>query len=199
MSFNKIGITKPSFGLVHPFKVDIGKNGQRENGNPIYTLAVNFHSGLFSGMKFKDRFLSYERQNITGLDFPKEVPSTFPGKNFYCLLKIKIKDLSIDTTDQKPAEIIWVEGDDQEELLSPVTFESPENLRQIEARIIIGVLIADDEALAGLPANESAVKTAYFMQYINTHLIMCNMVFDGIPIIYPVPFSGGRLNDGSFE
>jgi hypothetical protein len=190
MSFNKIGITRPTVGLVHPFKIDIGKKGAKADKTPQYTLAVNYHSRLYESLDLKSDKLQYNRVNISGLDATKDVPASFPGKNFYCVLEVNISNLKA----VAPARIVWVESDQSEEDLAPVVFESSSNLRQTKARIIIGVFVADDEAVAGLPGNESAVNTAYLLQFVNTNLIMCNMVFDGIPIIYPVPFGGGRLN-----
>jgi hypothetical protein len=188
-NYNKIGITRPSAGQAHPFKIDISKTGTRQDGTPIYSLAVNYHSRLFTQMSKTEKYLQWVKKNITGLDFVKEVPSSFPGENFYCVLKIEVNNLQT-----QDAEIIWVSDDKTVNELQPVTFDSSDNLKQVEARIIIGVFVADDEAVAGLPGNESAVNTAYIMQNINTNLLMCNMVFDGVPVIYPVPFAGGRLN-----
>jgi hypothetical protein len=188
-NYNKIGITRPTAGQTHPFKIDIGKQGTRSDGTPIYTLAVNYHSRLFTGMGITSKYLQWLKIPIEGLDFPQEVPSSFPGENYYCVLKVSVNNLQA-----QEARIIWVSDDKTVNELQPVTFESGDNLRQIEARIIIGVFVSDDEAVAGLPGNESAVNTAYIMQNINTNLLMCNMVFDGVPVIYPVPFAGGRLN-----
>jgi hypothetical protein len=191
-SYSKIGITRPSIGSAHPFKIDIKKDGSNSDGTPQYVLAVNYHSRLFTGMSFTNEggsFLQWQKINITGLDFNQKVPSTFPGENYYCVLKITVSNL-----EATEAEIVWVSNDKTVDDLQPVKFESSDNLRQTEARIIIGVFVFDDEVLAGLPGGESAVNTAYIMQFINTNLIMCNMVFDGVPVIYPVPFAGGRLN-----
>jgi hypothetical protein len=188
-NYNKIGITRPTAGQAHPFKIDIGKKGTRSDGTPIYYLAVNYHSRLFTGMGKTSKYLQWLKIPIKGLDFPQDVPSSFPGQNYYCVLKVTVNNLSAEE-----AEIIWVSNDKTVNELQPVTFEGSDNLKQVEARIIIGVFVSDDEAVAGLPGNESAVNTAYIMQNINTNLLMCNMVFDGAPIIYPVPFAGGRLN-----
>lgn len=189
-NYNKIGITRPTAGQAHPFKIDISKKGSRGDGSPIYALAVNYHSRLFTGMGKTDKYLQWLKINITGLDAKQEVPSTFPGQNYYCVLKITVNNLQA-----TEAEIIWVSNDKSVNELQPVTFESGTNLKQIEARLIIGVFVADDEAIAGTDNTDGgAVNTAYIMQNINTNLIMCNMVFDGVPVIYPVPFGGGRLN-----
>jgi hypothetical protein len=190
-NYNKIGITRPSAGLTHPFKIDISKEGKNSDGTPKYALAVNFHSRLYESLDLKNQYLQYNRVNINGLDFKKSVPNSFPGKNFYCVLEINISNLRATA----PARIVWVESDQSEEELAPVVFEGVSNLRQIKARAIIGVFVSDDEAIAGTPGgSENAVNTAYIMQFVNTNLMMCNMVFDGIPIVYPVPFIGGRLN-----
>jgi hypothetical protein len=194
-SFNKIGITRPTAGQTHPFKIDIGKKGSKSDGTPTYTLAVNYHSRLYGPLKLANDKLQYEKIAIKefgedGIDFAKEVPNSFPGKNFYCVLEMDISNLKV----TPPAKIVWVSSDQSEAELAPVVFEGSDNLKQTKARVIIGVFVADDEAIAGLPGNDSAVNTAYIMQFVNTNLIMCNMVFDGIPIVYPVPFAGGRLN-----
>lgn len=191
-NYNRIGISRSPVSLAHPFKIDISKKGVRSEGEPIYQLAVNYHSRLFTSMGKTDKYLQWLKIPISGLDEYKEVPSSFgsdKSENFYCVLKITVNDLQA-----QEAEIIWVSNDKTVDELQPVTFESGENLKQVEARIILGVFVSDDEAIAGTPGNESAVNTAYIMQNINTNLLMCNMVFDGIPVIYPVPFAGGRLN-----
>jgi len=195
-SYSKIAIgrSSSSVGSAHAFKVDLKKDSvDKTTGLPLYALAVNYHSRLFTGMSFTNdggSFLQWQKINITGLDYDQKVPDTFPGKNYYCVLKVTVANLQANE-----AEIIWVSDDNTVNELQPVTFESNDNLKQIEARIIIAVLVSDDEALAGTSnKNGGAVNTAYVMQFINTNLIMCNMVFDGVPVIYPVPFAGGRLN-----
>jgi hypothetical protein len=194
-NYNKIGITRPSAGQAHPFKIDVSKEGKNADGTPKYALAVNYHSRLYDGLDLQDKYLQYKQVEIKkftedGIDFKKPVPNSFPGKNFYCVLEINVTNLRA----VPPAKILWVESDQSEQELAPVEFQDSSNLRQTKARIIIGVFVSDDEAVAGLPGNESAVNTAYIMQNIHTNLLMCNMVFDGVPIIYPVPFGGGRLN-----
>lgn len=192
MSYSKIGVPRVKIAQAHPFKIDILREGSRSDGTPKLFLAVNYHSRLFTGMSFTNSggaFLQWSKIDITGLDFKEEVPSSFPGQNFYCVLKITVNDLQA-----TKADIIWVSNDKTVNELQPVTFESSQNRRQTEARIIIGVLVSDDESVAGTPGNDSALNTPYIMQFINTNLIMCNMVFDGTPVVYPVPFGGGRLN-----
>ena len=41
-------------------------------------------------------------------------------------------------------------------------------------------------------------KTGYITQFVHSDLMICNMVFDGVPVILPVPFVGGRLNANLF-
>jgi hypothetical protein len=203
-NYNKIAITRPGIGLAHPFKIDILKDGRRGDGLPNFKLAVNYHSRLFVGMSLNSKYLSYRKVGIKGLDFAQPVPASFPGKNYYCVLKIPVTDLQVPEGTSTSAEIIWVEDDKTVNELNPIIFESNDNLKQTEARIIIGVLVSDDEAIAGTDntavvngqtvGGAGAVNTAYVVQFINTNLMMCNMVFDGVPVIYPVPFGGGRLN-----
>lgn len=184
-NYEKIGIARPPFPNAHPFKIDILKDGVKADGSAQYSLAVNYHSGLF-------RFVgdNFERINITGLDFLKKVPASFPGKNFYCVLKILIVNSKF------TAKIEWVESDQSEDDLAPIKTEQldDQQKKQTEARVIIGVLVADDEVIAGLPGNESAVNTPYILQYINTNLLLTDFCINGFPITYPTPISGGRLN-----
>lgn len=170
----------------HPFFIKtIVKNG-------TYYAAVHYHSRLFIGMTLNDQYLSYKKVPITGLDLLETIPDTFKagGKNFYCVLEITVSNLTA-----IKAEIVWVEDDKSVEKLNPVVFESGSNLKQTKARIIIGVCVFDGEETPGtLSTDFGGASTGYVMQFVNTNLMMTNMVFDGIPIIYPVPFGGGRLN-----
>lgn len=177
-----------NLNFTHPFKIDFERSLD-SGGNVKYFAAVNYHSRLFTGMGRTDKYLQWLKINITGLDFKKLVPSSFPGDNFYCVLKVTVNNL-----EATKAEIIWVSGDKTVNELQPVTFDSSDNLKQTEARIIIGVLVNDREAVAGTTDGPNEAKVDYVMQFINTNLMMCNMVFNGIPVIYPVPFGGGRLN-----
>ncbi len=175
---------------ITPFKIDwkVSKiNGQRK-----YIFAVNYHSKLYKGMSTRGQFLEYDILNIAGLDFIKEAPNSFPvSKNYYCVLKVKVSNLQAQS-----AEITWVEGDQRDDDLAPIKFEDSQNYKQTEARVIIGAAVRDLEASPGL--KNDVIKTVYIIQYVNTNLIMANMVFNGIPVIYPVPIPGGRLNPGSF-
>lgn len=169
---------------VHPFVLE-----QIDVGGTSY-ITVHYHSRLFTGMKLEGKYLSFKKIGIKGLDFLKKIPSTFPGKNLYCVLEITISELN-----PTKAEIVWVEGDQSANELNPVEFSDASSLKQSKARIIIGVLVFDAEEIAGGPSPSSGgVSTEYISQFVHNDLIMCNMVFDGVPIIYPVPFAGGRLN-----
>lgn len=175
----------------HPFQIFLTR--EKSDGpsqDPKYSLAINYHSRLYSALSLKNQYLSYKRINIQGLDFKKQAPGSFPGKNFYAVLEITVSNLKPDS-----AKIVWIEGDTAEDELAPVVFSSGNDLKQTKARIILGVLVNDNEAIPGLPPGEAnTVKTDYIVQFVQTDLMMCNMVFDGVPIIYPVPFGGGRLN-----
>jgi hypothetical protein len=172
----------------HPFKMDFERSLDL-SGNVTYFAAINFHSRLFTGMTLNEKYLSYKKIPIQGLDFKKAVSSSFPGQNFYAVLRVTVSNLSA-----TKAEIVWVSDDKSVEQLNPVVFDSNDSLKQTEARIIIGALVNDREAVAGTTDGPNEAKVDYVMQFINTNLMMCNMVFDGVPIIYPVPFGGGRLN-----
>jgi hypothetical protein len=182
----------PFVGLkhVHPFKIDwrITKKG----GQRTYNFAVNYHSKIYRGTSNRGQFLEFDILPISGLDFIKEAPSGFPqSRNLYCVLTVRVSNLQAQS-----AKIEWILGDDQQDELAPIKFEDTENYKQTEARVIIGVAVRDLEASPGL-VNDT-VKTVYIIQYVNTNLIMANMVFNGVPVTYPVPISGGRLNPGSF-
>lgn len=211
-NYSRTGIPRSSINFTHPFKIDIGVDGKNEEGISNYTLAVNYHSKLYQnrsiplplGDKNYFEFDAVEIEKFTenGLDFPKKVPEEFidKGENFYCVLEIEL-----DNYQATKAKIVWIKSDSSEEELAPVVFKDTEDFVQTKARIIIGVFVIDDEAIAGT-SNQSgtsgqsgAVNTPYILQFINTNLIMCNMVMNGLPIVYPVPFAGGRLNEESFE
>lgn len=173
----------------HPFKVDW--RVRKVNGERKYSFAVNFHSKLYKGMNTRGQFLEYEFFQLEGIDTIQEAPTSFPSKNYYCVLKINVSSLQ-----GQSARIVWVEGDDKQDDLAPIKFEDAQNYKQTEARVIIGAAIRDLEAAPGLKNDN--VKTVYFCQYVNTNLIMANMVFNGIPVVYPVPIPGGRLNANYF-
>lgn len=182
----------PFFAVRHvtPFKIDwrVSKVG----GERKYNFAVNYHSMIYKGMNTRGQYLEYDTLTINGLDTIKEAPSSFPKtKNFYCILKVTVSNLQAQS-----AKIEWVEGDDKQDDLAPIKFENSDSYKQTEARVIIGVAVRDLEASPGLV--KDTIKTVYVMQYVNTNLIMANMVFNGIPVTYPVPIHGGRLNAGSF-
>lgn len=184
----------PTFRVTrsHPFKIDILKDGSKDDGTPQYSLAVSFHSRLFTGLTQTEEFLQYNQIDISGIDTLQKVPPSFPGKNYYCILNIKINNLQATS-----AKIEWVSDDASVDALQPIKFQSSQDKKQTEARIIIGVLVDDDEVIAGTPS-EGRINTSYIIQNINTNLILCNMVFDGIPVLYPVPFAGGRQNANLF-
>ena len=174
---------------VHPFYVDIIKQNDKEY------LAVNYHSRLFKGMTLNEKYLSFDQTlSITGLDALKQIPGSFPGKNFYCVLEVDISNLQ-----PTKANIVWVEGDSKVDDLNPVVFTSTTDLTQTKARTIIAIYVFDGEATAGtLSPDTGGCKTSYITQFVHSDLMMCNMVFDGVPVVLPVPFVGGRLNANLF-
>jgi hypothetical protein len=189
--YSKIGTARPPFPKAHPFKIDLGKLKSSPGSPPKFTLSVNYHSGLFDGFQREGDFVNFKRVSITGLDFPEQVPGSFPGKNFYCVLKITFVNGLI-----SKSEIVWIESDESQEDLDPIKITTSDNglSSQSEARVIIGVLINDDEVIAGLPGGGSAVNTPYILQYINTNLVITDFCVNGLSVKYPIPMSGGRLN-----
>jgi hypothetical protein len=174
---------------VHPFRIDLVRQGKDE------FLAVNYHSRLFKGMTLNEEYLSFDQTlSITGLDFLEPVPTSFPGKNFYCVLEVEISNLQ-----PIKANIVWVEGDSKVDDLNPVVFQSTTDLSQVKSRTIIGIYVFDGEQTAGtLSPDLGGSKTGYITQFVHSDLMICNMVFDGVPVILPVPFVGGRLNANLF-
>jgi hypothetical protein len=177
----------PSFKkTVNPFQIDIFQK------KDVIEVAVAYHSGLFGPMTFSESALKYKRIEIVGLDktLDKITKKTAMDKNYYVVLKIKVNNLKAES-----AEIKVVESDKNEKELDPVKFDSAENLKQTEANVILGVIVHDGgQYAATLSTDQGGIETFYLIQFVNTNLIMANMVMDGIPIVYPVPISGGRLN-----
>jgi hypothetical protein len=199
-AYSKIGIARPSFPKAHPFKIDIGKLKSSPGSPPKFTLSVNFHSGLFDGFSLSNNRFTFKRLAITGLDFPQTVPESFPGRNFYCVLKTTFLK-----GEPNKSTIEWISSNDQQasDDLAPIKVEqqstgsgpsATQTKIQTEARVIIGVLVSDDEVIAGLPGGASAVKTPYVIQYINTNLVFTELCLNGVSVRYPFPMSGGQLN-----
>jgi hypothetical protein len=146
-------------------------------------------------MTLNEKYLSFDQTlSITGLDELKGIPGSFPGKNFYCVLEVDIEDFN-----PTKAKITWVEGDSKVNDLNPVVFTGTNDLKQVKSRTIIGVYVFDGEATAGtLSPDNGGCKTAYITQFVHTDLMMTYMVFNGVPVVLPVPFIGGRLNANLF-
>jgi hypothetical protein len=176
----------PSFKkAVHPFQIDVTQKKDE------ISVAVAYHSGLFKPMSISQGRLKYNRIEIIGLDENKSFSKKLAAdENHYVVLIVKINNLQAES-----AEVKIIEGDTSEEELDPVKFDSEDSLKQTEARVILGVIVHDGGQYAGtLSVDIGGIETYYLIQFVNTNLIMANMVMDGIPIAYPVPISGGRLN-----
>jgi hypothetical protein len=190
----KTFIPTPVLKKTHPFEIVV--RSESRGGKKIRVAAVAFHSGLFSYMNERgEEYFEYKRIEIekfseNGLDFAKEIPAsldcTGSSQNFYCVLNITVNNLRAQS-----AKIQWISSDRSQNDLDPIKLDGEK--RQTEARVIIGVVACDTELVPGLPQQDS-VKFPYIIQFVNTNLIMCNMVFNGVPVIYPAPISGGRLN-----
>jgi len=185
----KTFIPTPVLKKIHPFEIVV--RSELVNNKKTRVAAVAYHSGLFTYMDERGKdYFKYKRISITGLDKGESVPSslscTNTSENFYCVLKIIVNNLQAQS-----AKIEWVSGDKTEDDLDPIKLDSEK--RQTEARVIVGVIACDTELTPGLSQANSA-RFPYVIQFVNTNLIMCNMVFNGVPVIYPAPISGGRLN-----
>jgi hypothetical protein len=187
----KIAVPTP-YGSTHPFKLEKVRRSpnSKASRDDIY-VAVAYHSALFTYMEERgNEYFKYKKIDITNLDKQEIVPSTLDcsgsSQNFYCVLNVKINNLRAQS-----AELKWVKSDRSENDLDPIKLDSEK--RQTEARVIIGVVVCDTEYTPGLDQSRSS-KFPYIIQFVNTNLIMCNMVFNGVPVVYPAPISGGRLN-----
>lgn len=164
----------------HPFQIQTEKPD-----NVNIKAAVSYHSSLYSGMEQAGALLKYKKLSITGLDFQSSFSvKELETKKAYAILKVIINDYKAVS-----AKVEWIK-DLNEDSLAPIKFANENTLKQSEARVIIGGLFNDEEQKAGLGPG---INTVYVHQYISTHLIMANMVFNGVPVVYPVPISGGMV------
>jgi|694.fasta_scaffold00095_103 hypothetical protein len=166
----------------HPFQIHFERPD-----NVNIKAAISYHSSLYVGMEQSGALLKYKKLAISGLDVQTSfATASLDQKSAYAVLKVTINDYRA-----VKANIEWIK-DENEDSLAPIKFVNENTLKQSEARVIIGGIIFDTEQKAGLPSD--GIKTAYVHQLVSSHLIMANMVFNGIPVVYPVPICGGKNN-----
>jgi hypothetical protein len=169
----------PSF----PFMVHITK--QYKGTELEYQAAVHYNSKLYRPLSLSEKYLKYSKINITGLDQIKKFPESKIKQNgVHCLLELKINQLSA-----KSAEIKWVEEKLSDKNSSPIELNSPEERDQITARVMIASILYDKYKIPGV-TSANDVPGVYIYQYINSNLILANMIFNGVPVVFPVPFAG---------
>ena len=188
-----------SVNLMHPFKLEVFQSKDLDSeGRPSYKVSLNWHSKLYNGFKVPQnggaQFLTFQKNKIDNLNFLFDVPKDIYAKQYYyCLLDVNITDLRVTS-----AKIKFVMGNGSDQL-HPIAFESASNLRQIAARVILGVVVSDNKytpANALVPSSDDAppADSVYVLQYVHSNLLMTNMVSNGVPVVYPVPFLGSTTS-----
>lgn len=150
------------------------------------SVAINYYSTLYTPFTEEKSFLKYNNIAIVGLDEPKIYTLDKLEKNpVHIVLTITVSSLTAST-----ARIDWVndEKGGKEDKLHPIKLDG--NKIQTEARIVIATIRRDKYKKAGVTSKCKQADFLYILQYVNTNLIMANMVFAGIPVIYPVPIAG---------
>jgi hypothetical protein len=194
-----------SIKTIFPFKLDIitSKNLDSE-GRPTYKTALNFHSKLYDSFKVPsdggEQYLTIKKIKINNLSFEQEIPALFYDERYYyCILEVEVSDLKAVSSTIK-----FVLGNKKLTELYPIVFQSADNLRQTKARVILAIVAYDDKdaatnALITNNNNQSIPNSnAYVIQCVQSNLLMTNMVFNGVPVVYPVPFPGSTTSlDGS--
>jgi|688.fasta_scaffold502313_2 hypothetical protein len=166
----------------HPFKIDFTR---KVKGDDIeYKAGVIKHSVLYSGAEESNGFLNFQSIEIKKIGEMLDI-TDFPSKNAHILLVVTVDNLRA-----KSAEI-KIASDADEDSMKSVKFSDSTGFKQTEARVILGSLIFDIGITPVL--KDDNVKTAFVSQFVSTNLIMTNMVLNGVPIVYPVPFSGSKL------
>ena len=190
---------------VQPFSLEFDRGSPQGGVSSTAFMGVNANSKLYYGLTLNGNNMSYDEIYIAGLGRPEPVPEeiqyTVPVPSFFCVLNININGrLSPYRSEEsrQTAEITWVKGDTLEDL-NPIIFEDDIDKVQIGARIVIGALVSDKNQSSVYNVNDSrgginTVNSSYIVQNVNTHLMMCNMVFNGLPVLYPVPFGGGPIS-----
>jgi hypothetical protein len=167
----------------YPFLVHISKN--YEGSKLVYEGAVHYNSKLYRPLTQDNKYLKYSRVSITGLDLIKKLSEDEIKKDgAHCILEIKISTLS-----PKSAEIKWITTKLNDQNASPIEFNSKEERDQIIARVMIASVLYDKYQIPGV-TSETDSPGIYVYQYIQSNLILANMIFNGVPVVYPVPFAG---------
>jgi hypothetical protein len=156
----------------HPFRIEYkSKSGDRNN----YELILYKRSYLYLPPKTVGGAIG--SLNISKIDTIASVNLEQASKGFFAILKIKVQSLQAQS-----AEIEWVES-----VSSIKTIELDEQKKQTSASIIVGC-VRNDKGYN--PFIQTDVSALFVEQNINTNLIVSNMVFNGVPVIFPVPFPG---------
>jgi hypothetical protein len=200
-TFN-IASADSSINLMHPFKLELKSSNQQDSeGRPKYQISLNWHSKLYTGFKSAqnggDQFLTFEKIKISNLNFSFDVPNDiYEKKYYYCILDVLVTNLRATS-----AQIKFEMGNGSDKL-HPIAFESPVNQRQIAARVILGAVVNDDKytpANALVTSEGPTINSTYVLQYVHSNLLMTNMVLNGVPVVYPVPFLGSTTSVDGYD
>lgn len=115
--------------------------------------------------------------SISKLDAKKKFSLEQASDGLYAVLKIDVQSLQAQS-----ASIEW-----QTPAQGVKSLELDSQKNQASASIILGVIRSDQNYLG---SSSSGPSSLYVDQNINTNLIIANMVFNGVPVIFPVPFPG---------
>jgi hypothetical protein len=208
MAFNILTAKGGNMRFICPFRLTVIPDPDSKEKNPtkpLYKAYLNWHSALYDNMvpteTLGKKYLNFKKITIRNLNFSEELgEELYKEKYIYCVLKIPIDNFTV----KPPAEIVFVPQSEPEDLV-PIAFESEENLKQIEARIIVAVIAYDDKAVAETEfafdkksGSRNISDSVYVIQCVQSNLIMTNMVFNGVPVLYPAPFGGAYTStDGS--
>lgn len=202
MAYNILTTKGGNTRFICPFRLTILPDTEQENEtNPLYKAYLNWHSALYDNISptqsLSKKYLNFKKITIKNLNFTTQVSDKlYDDKYIYCVLKILIDNFTVIS-----AEIVFVPQSEPENLV-PVVFETEENLKQTEARVILAAIAYDDKSIAETEfsfdqesGSRNIAQSVYVIQYVQTNLIMTNMVVNGVPILYPAPFPGSYTSD----
>jgi len=187
-----------SVQFIHPFKLSIfpNDNPSAQTDQVEYKTYLNWHSALYDNIEtplsLGKMYLNFKKITVNNLNFTQIIPKDlYVEQYYYCVLNIKIQNFKVSR-----AEIVFKKQSDRESIV-PIMFESEDNLKQTEARIVLAAIAYDDKLIAETEfsfdsnTNSRNIKPeVYVIQYVTTNLIMTNMIFNGVPVLYPAPFGG---------
>jgi hypothetical protein len=155
----------------HPFKISY----KYEAGGNI-SVSIRSESFLYSPPTSVGG--SFSKININALDTNKSFSrNSISGQPINCILELKVQSLQVQS-----ANIVWSQGG------NPQTLEFGSGMDQKAARILIASIRNDSKYNLGTIS--AGLSSLYIDQMLSSNLIVANMVFNSVPVIFPVPFCG---------